>query len=54
MPQKAYSLGVVTQYYRPPEVLLGSALYGPPIDIWSIGCIFAEMNTNLPLFQGDS
>jgi serine/threonine protein kinase len=50
VPEKAYSLGVVTQFYRPPEILLGSAFYGPQIDIWSIGCIFAEMSTNRPLF----
>ncbi len=47
-------LKVVTLWYRAPEVLLGSSRYSCPIDIWSIGCIMAEMVTKKPLFQGDS
>eukprot|EP00048_Salpingoeca_helianthica_P007359 m.109509 g.109509 ORF g.109509 m.109509 type:complete len:417 (-) comp14309_c0_seq3:48-1298(-) len=43
---------VVTRYYRPPEVLL-EELYGPPMDIWSLGCIVAEMFSRRILFQGD-
>ena len=35
-------LQVVTQWYRAPEVLLHSS-YSKPVDIWSVGCIFAEM-----------
>ena len=34
---------VVTLWYRAPEVLLGTKKYALPVDIWSIGCIFAEM-----------
>lgn len=45
---------VVTLWYRAPEILLGSAYYSTPIDIWSVGCIFAEMATRQPLFPGDS
>ena len=45
---------VVTLWYRAPEVLLGSSRYSCPIDVWSIGCIMAEMVTKKPLFQGDS
>lgn len=45
---------VVTLYYRAPEILLGSSHYGCPIDLWSIGTIFAEMTTGWPLFVGDS
>ena len=41
-------------WYRAPEVLLGSSRYSCPIDVWSIGCIMAEMVTKKPLFQGDS
>ena len=37
---------VVTLWYRAPEILLGSKLYSTPVDIWSIGCIFAEMVIN--------
>ncbi|KAL1967052.1 hypothetical protein VTN77DRAFT_3576 [Rasamsonia byssochlamydoides] len=43
---------VVTLWYRSPELLLGAEKYGPEIDIWSIGCIFGELLTNEPLFQG--
>jgi serine/threonine protein kinase len=45
---------VVTVWYRPPEILLGSVLYSVPVDIWSIGCIVGEMATGAPLFAGDS
>lgn len=45
---------VVTLWYRAPEVLLGGQRYACPIDIWSVGCIFAEMVTKKPLFHGDS
>ncbi|XP_031681173.1 cyclin-dependent kinase 4 isoform X2 [Oncorhynchus kisutch] len=44
---------VVTLWYRPPEVLLQST-YATPVDIWSTGCIFAEMFRRKPLFCGDS
>ena len=37
-----FSPKVVTQWYRAPEVLLHSS-YSKPVDIWSVGCIFAEM-----------
>jgi serine/threonine protein kinase len=45
---------VVTLWYRAPEVLLGATRYTFSIDIWSVGCIFAEMAEKRPLFQGDS
>mmetsp|Transcript_10159 Transcript_10159/g.8697 ORF Transcript_10159/g.8697 Transcript_10159/m.8697 type:complete len:106 (-) Transcript_10159:368-685(-) len=41
---------VVTLWYRAPEVILSSKMYSIPIDIWSIGCIFAEMCSNVVLF----
>ena len=47
-------LQVVTLWYRAPEILLGTEHYSTPVDIWSIGCIFAEMTNNAPLFPGDS
>eukprot|EP00411_Alexandrium_monilatum_P009589 CAMPEP_0175319244 /NCGR_PEP_ID=MMETSP0093-20121207/70842_1 /TAXON_ID=311494 /ORGANISM="Alexandrium monilatum, Strain CCMP3105" /LENGTH=314 /DNA_ID=CAMNT_0016616061 /DNA_START=41 /DNA_END=985 /DNA_ORIENTATION=- len=37
-----------------PEILLGSALYSVPVDLWSVGCILGEMATGAPLFAGDS
>jgi len=54
IPVRVYTHEVVTLWYRAPEVLLGSPRYSTPIDIWSIGCIFAEMVTKKPLFHGDS
>lgn len=54
IPVKNYSHEVVTLWYRPPDVLLGSTHYNATIDIWSTGCIFAEMATGKPLFPGSS
>lgn len=45
---------VATRWYRAPEILLGSNHYTKGIDIWSLGCILAEMLANRPLFQGNS
>jgi serine/threonine protein kinase len=53
-PMRCYTSKVVTQWYRPPELLLGGVLYGTAVDIWSLGCIFAEMVTLEPLFDADS
>jgi serine/threonine protein kinase len=54
IPLRNYTHEVVTLWYRAPEVLLGSQFYSLPIDIWSIGCIVAEMMLRKPLFPGDS
>jgi serine/threonine protein kinase len=43
---------VVTRWYRPPELLLSADAYGPPIDVWSAGCIAAELILRAPLFAG--
>ncbi|KRT83023.1 protein kinase, partial [Oryctes borbonicus] len=45
---------VATRWYRAPELLVGEQQYGPPVDVWAIGCLFAEMMTGDPLFPGDS
>jgi len=42
---------VVTRYYRAPEVIVGME-YGPKVDVWAIGCIFAEMIIRRVLFPG--
>ena len=42
----------MTLWYRAPDVLLGSRTYNTSIDIWSAGCIMAEMFTGRPLFPG--
>uniref|UniRef100_K3W7W6 Cyclin-dependent kinase 2 homolog n=1 Tax=Globisporangium ultimum (strain ATCC 200006 / CBS 805.95 / DAOM BR144) TaxID=431595 RepID=K3W7W6_GLOUD len=54
IPVKKYTHEVVTLWYRAPEILLGQEIYSPPVDIWSVGAIFAEMLTKKPLFPGDS
>ncbi|XP_062017988.1 cyclin-dependent kinase C-1-like [Rosa rugosa] len=44
---------VVTHWYRPPELLLGATKYGPAVDMWSAGCIFAELLCHgRPIFDG--
>ncbi|KAG2426695.1 hypothetical protein HYH02_014735 [Chlamydomonas schloesseri] len=43
---------VITLWYRPPELLLGANKYGGEVDMWSVGCIFAELLTGKPLFPG--
>ena len=65
VPIKTFSNEVVTIWYRPPDVLLGSVDYGSSIDIWlargaspprsqhrGVGCIFTEMASSRPLFPG--
>ncbi|KAJ7393423.1 hypothetical protein OS493_006396 [Desmophyllum pertusum] len=51
---KNYTPIVVTLWYRAPELLLGTKEYSTPIDLWSVGCIFAELLTMKPLFPGKS
>jgi len=53
VPLRPYTHEVVTLWYRPPEILLGDTAYSTPVDIWSVGCIFAELLTRNPLFPGD-
>jgi len=53
-PLKSYTPIAVTLWYRAPELLLGIKEYSTPIDIWSVGCIFAEILTLKPFFTGKS
>ncbi|KAI9360006.1 kinase-like domain-containing protein, partial [Zopfochytrium polystomum] len=53
VPRMDYTNRVITLWYRPPELLLGSTQYGPEIDMWSAGCIMAEMLVKKPLFPGN-
>lgn len=46
--------GVVTRWYRSPELLLGTDQYSTSVDIWSCGCIVGEMMERSPLFMGKS
>ncbi|KAF4494208.1 CMGC CDK CDC2 kinase [Fusarium agapanthi] len=54
VPLRTYTHEVVTLWYRAPEILLGGRQYSTGVDMWSVGCIFAEMCTRKPLFPGDS
>lgn len=49
--QRIYTY-IQSRFYRAPEVILGSK-YGMPIDMWSLGCIIAELLTGYPLFPGE-
>lgn len=54
IPVRSYTHEVVTLWYRAPDVLMGSRKYSTPVDIWSVGCIFAEMVNGRPLFPGNA
>ena len=54
IPNGPYTFEVVTLWYRAPELLLGANRYSTSVDVWSIGCIFAEMASGMPLFPGRS
>ncbi|RZC56947.1 hypothetical protein C5167_015810 [Papaver somniferum] len=51
-PLKQYTQLVVTLWYRAPELLLGAKQYSTAIDMWSLGCIMAELLSKEPLFNG--
>jgi serine/threonine protein kinase len=53
IPSQTYTHEVVTLWYRAPEILLGEKYYLPAVDLWSLGCIMAELATSKPLFPGD-
>lgn len=49
-----YTDYVATRWYRAPELLVPDSHYGKAVDVWAIGCLFAEMMAGEPLFPGDS
>jgi len=49
-----YTDYVATRWYRAPELLVGDTQYGPPVDTWAIGCVYAELMTGQPLWPGRS
>lgn len=53
-PGEVYTDYVATRWYRAPELLIGDTQYGREVDIWAIGCLYAEMLTGDPLFPGES
>uniref|UniRef100_A0A672ZBS3 Cyclin-dependent kinase 15 n=1 Tax=Sphaeramia orbicularis TaxID=375764 RepID=A0A672ZBS3_9TELE len=54
IPSQTFSSEVVTLWYRPPDVLLGSTDYSTALDMWGAGCIFIEMLQGAPAFPGVS
>lgn len=48
-----YTNRVVTLWYRAPELLLGSVQYSDTVDMWSVGCVFAELFLGQVLFPGN-
>lgn len=54
LPVGKYTHEVVTLWYRAPEILLGTKQYSTGVDIWSVGCILAEMVMGRPIFCGES
>ncbi|KAG2235889.1 kinase-like domain-containing protein [Thamnidium elegans] len=54
VPMRAYTHQVITLWYRAPEILLGCHHYSTAVDMWSVGCIMAELMTFSPIFPGDS
>lgn len=53
-PNRLYTFQVVTRWYRAPELLFGSQMYGTGVDIWAVGCIFAELLLRAPFLPGES
>uniref|UniRef100_H3CZ51 Cyclin-dependent kinase 15 n=2 Tax=Tetraodon nigroviridis TaxID=99883 RepID=H3CZ51_TETNG len=54
VPSQTFSSEVVTLWYRPPDVLLGSTDYSTALDIWGAGCVFVEMLQGAPAFPGEA
>eukprot|EP00887_Chlorella_sp_A99_P001381 scaffold8.g1381.t1 len=53
-PEHRYTNQVFARWYRPPELLYGSTCYGPGVDVWAAGCVFAELLLRRPWFAGES
>lgn len=53
-PNRSMSNEVVTRWYRAPELMFGARRYSAAIDMWAIGCIFAELMLRVPLFAGNT
>ncbi|CAG9565679.1 unnamed protein product [Danaus chrysippus] len=53
-PGESYTDYVATRWYRAPELLVGDTLYSTPVDVWAIGCVFAELLSSEALWPGKS
>ncbi|XP_077301467.1 uncharacterized protein LOC143922071 [Arctopsyche grandis] len=51
--QNEMTPAVITLWYRPPEILLGSSSYTKSSDVWSLGCILLEMIKKVPIFKSE-
>ena len=51
-PKTRLSPQAITLWYKPPELLLGASEYSAAADMWSVGCIFAELLLRRPFLQG--
>ena len=45
---------ICSRYYRPPELVVGATIYTTQVDVWSMGCVIAELVLNKPIFAGKS
>jgi cyclin-dependent kinase-like len=54
IPNENFTEYVATRWYRAPELLVGDTQYGPPVDVWAIGCVFCELYSGQPLLPGKS
>jgi len=50
--REVFSNNVITRWFKPPEILLGSVKYGPEVDMWGVGCVLVEMLTGKTPFPG--
>ncbi|XP_050664211.1 cyclin-dependent kinase-like 4 isoform X1 [Leptidea sinapis] len=53
-PGESYTDYVATRWYRAPELLVGDTQYSTPVDVWAIGCVFAELLSSEALWPGKS
>mmetsp|Transcript_100434 Transcript_100434/g.265266 ORF Transcript_100434/g.265266 Transcript_100434/m.265266 type:complete len:244 (-) Transcript_100434:12-743(-) len=53
-PNRVYSKNVITLWYRAPELIMGQRRYTAAVDMWSVGCVFAELLLRRPPFEGKS
>ncbi|CAA7388709.1 unnamed protein product [Spirodela intermedia] len=53
-PDRRFTHQVFARWYRAPELLFGAKQYGPGVDVWAAGCIFAELLLRRPFLQGVS
>lgn len=53
-PERRYTNQVFARWYRAPELLFGSTCYGPGVDVWALGCVFAELLMRKPWFPAET